>query len=243
MYISDCSLIIGDKNAVAWIWFLKYLFGLIWQKNVNLFPYCHPYLILYLACSLVVANFEARISTYGLQLSAGNFIVVWVELNPEGQLSAWNWEKALLQVFCSYLPNYCPHCPKLKMNGKKLSKNPVYIVSLVPIITYCKQFCLCLPQCWFPSCFHRTRDLQQLHCQLLQHLELKWEYLSQKWSRPRQSLGTFITLHKARISLKVREGCWVTWASFSVSQQLRPEHSANECSQSSQIYLSPENLR
>ena len=100
------------------------------KKIVNVFPYCHQYLILYLACSLVVANFEARISTYGLQLSAGNFIVVWVELNPEGQLSAWNWEKALLQVFCSYLPNYCPHCPKLKMNGKKLSKNPVYIVLL-----------------------------------------------------------------------------------------------------------------
>ena len=88
---------IGDKTVVAWIWFLEYLFMLIWQKKLlTYFPYCHPYLMLYLACSLVIANFEARISTYGLQLCVGNFIVVWVEINPEGQLHAWNWEKALL---------------------------------------------------------------------------------------------------------------------------------------------------
>ena len=47
---------------------------------------------------------------------------------------------------------------------------------LVPVITYCKQFCLCLPQCWFPSCFHKTHDLPQHHRQLLQRLELKWGY-------------------------------------------------------------------
>ena len=59
---------------------------------------CHPYFILSLACSLEIANFETRISSCGLQISSGNFIVVWVKLNPEWQCSAWNWEKTLLPV-------------------------------------------------------------------------------------------------------------------------------------------------
>ena len=59
---------------------------------------CHPYFISSLACSLEIANFETRISSCGLQISSGNFIVVWVKLNPEWQCSAWNWEKTLLPV-------------------------------------------------------------------------------------------------------------------------------------------------
>ena len=69
---------------------------------------------------------------------------------------------------------------------------------LVPVITYCKQFCLCLPQCWFPSCFHKTHDLPQHHRQLLQRLELKWGY----WVSITEMKQTKIVLRNIYYSLQ-----------------------------------------